>query len=466
MISRRRTLLLAAAFLALGAAGAPAAESAEGLPHLAFEMFRLPNGLTVIVHQDRTTPLVGVHVEYDVGSKDERPGRTGFAHLFEHLMFQGTAHLPKGEAFRLVEAAGGEGNGSTAPDQTVYWEQAPSNALEQLMYIESDRMGWLLPTLTQDKLDNQREVVLNERRQSYEMRPYGLVFDKLQAALWDPEFPYHWLTIGVPADIEAANLEDVRAFFARWYGPENAVLAVAGDVDVAEVHRLAEKYFGPIAGKPRPVRSYPAPHPLTEEKRLVLEDRVQLPRLYLAWQTPKVFAAGDAALDLVAAILGDGKSARLVNRLQMSERIVQSVSASQMSQTLASTFVVVATPKPGVGLDRLKREIDEELARLAAEPPTAAELERAKNKFEAGAVFGLEPVGGFGGRAASLAGYYVRTGDPGYLQEDLARYRAVTPADVSSAARIWLGKDARVAVEVHPSADGGGGPTASDGGAP
>jgi zinc protease len=451
--------------LSLAAGPGARADGPADAPQLPFEMFRLANGLTVIVHQDRTAPLVGVHVEYDVGSKDERPGRTGFAHLFEHLMFQGTAHLAKGEAFRVVEAAGGEGNGATAPDQTVYWEQAPSNALEELLFIESDRMGWLLPTLTQAKLDNQREVVLNERRQNFEMRPYGLVFDRLQGALWDPEFPYHWTTIGVPEDIEAANLEDVKAFFTRWYGPENAVLAVAGDVDVGEVRRLVDRWFGPIPGKPRPTRAFPEPHPLTEEKRLTLDDRVQLPRLYLAWQTPKIYAAGDAALDLASAVLADGKSARLVSRLEMGERIAQGVSASQMSQTLASMFVVVATPKPGVGLDRLKREVDEELTRLAAQPPTLEELERAKNKVEAGAVFGLEPVGGFGGRAASLAGYYVRTGDPGYLQEDLARYRAVTPADVSAAVRTWLRPDARVALEVHPT-DGGSASTASDEGAP
>jgi zinc protease len=463
-----RCLLLAAALLWLGpAARAADATAAAPVVRLPFEMFRLSNGLTVIVHQDRSTPLIGVHVEYDVGSKDERPGRTGFAHLFEHLMFQGTAHLPKGEAFRLIEAAGGEGNGATAPDQTVYWAQAPANALEQLLFIESDRMGWLLPTLTQAKLDNQREVVLNERRQNYEMRPYGMVFDRLQAALWDPEFPYHWTTIGVPADIEAADLEDVKAFFTHWYGPENAVLAIAGDVDVAEAHRLVEKWFGAIPGRPRPERATPTPRPLTEEKRVTLEDRVQLPRLYLAWQTPKMFASGDAALDLAAAILTSGKSARLVRRLEMTERIAQGVSASQASQALASMFVVIATPKPGVDLARLRREIDEELARLAAEPPSAEELERAKNKIEAGAVFGIEPVGGFGGRAASLANYYVRTGDPGYLEEDLARYHAVTAADVSAAARTFLRPDARVVLEVHPTGEPGGGPTSSGaGGAP
>lgn len=456
MPSPRSVVVLAAA-LVLGAAAAARAAAAvppaaTDVPRLAYQLFRLDNGLTVILHQDRTVPLVGVHVEYNVGSKDERPGRTGFAHLYEHLMFQGTVHLPKGTADRLLEAAGGVGNGATAPDSTVYWEQAPANALEQLLFMEAERMGWLLPTLTQAKLDNQREVVLNERRQNYEMRPYGLVYEKLLASLWDPAFPYHWETIGSPADVEAATLDDVKEFFRHWYGPANAVLAVAGDFDLDEARRLVTQTFGPIPGAARPVHVHPEPLPLTAEQRVVMEDRVQLPRLYVAWQSPRVYAAGDAALDLVGAILSDGKSARLVQRLVMKERIAQSVDAGQSSQALAGAFMVVATPKPGVGLDRLEREIDEEIARLAAEPPSAEELERARNKIEAGEVFGLEPVGGFGGRAAKLAGYYVLTGNPGYLDEDLARYRLVTPADVSAAARTWLRKDARVVLEVHPAA--------------
>jgi len=401
-----------------------------------------------------------VHVQYDVGSKDEKPGRTGFAHLFEHLMFQGSQHLPKGLADRLVDAAGGDANGSTSQDSTQYWEAVPSNALEQMIWIESDRMGFLLPTLDQQKLDNQRDVVRNERRQSYEMRPYGLAFEKILENLFDPEFPYHWLPIGSHEDLAAATLDDVKHFFTRFYGPENAVLAIAGDVDAARAKGLAEKWFGPIPGKARPAHEKPEPVPLASEKRVGMEDRVQLPRLYIAWQTPKVFAPGDAELDLVGQVLTDGKSARLVKRLVMEERIAQDVSAGQSSQALGSMFLVVATPKPGVGLDRLEREIDEEIARLAATPPSDEELTRAKNKVEAGAIFGLEPVGGFGGRAATLAGYYLRTGDPGYLEKDLARYRRATPADVSEAARRYLKKDARVVLAVTPRAGGASAPPA------
>src|SRR6266540_2029521 len=437
---------------------APTAAPAAAAPEVPYEMFRLRNGLTVIVHEDHTNPIVGVHVQFDVGAKDEKPGRTGFAHLFEHLMFQGSEHLPKGTADRLVEAAGGDTNGSTSQDTTQYWEQVPSNAVEQMLYIEADRMGFLLPTLGQEKLDNQREVVRNERRQSYEMRPYGLTFEKILANLFDPEFPYHWMPIGSHEDLQAASLEDVRDFFKRFYGPENAVLAIAGDVDTAKVRALVEKWFGAVPGKPAPVHQKPTPVPLTQEKRVAMDDRVQLPRIYMAWQTPKVFAPGDAALDLAGQVLSDGKSARLVKRLVMDERIAQDVSAGQDSQLLGSMFLVVATPKPGVSLERLEKEIDEELARLAAEPPSAEELERSKNKIEAGAIFGLEPVGGFGGRASTLAGYYLRTGNPGFLGEDLARYRDATGADVSAAVRSFLRKDARVVLSVIPRAAPAGAP--------
>jgi zinc protease len=452
-------LLLAVAPLAAGAQSpppapaeaGPAPDAKDAAPTLLpYELFELANGLTVIVHEDRSNPIVGVHVQYDVGAKDERPGRTGFAHLFEHLMFQGSQHLEKGVADRIVDAAGGDTNGSTSQDTTQYWEKVPSNALEQMLWIESDRMGFLLPTLTQEKLDNQREVVRNERRQNFEMRPYGLAFEKLLANLFDPEFPYHWLPIGSHEDLQAATLDDVKQFFTRFYGPENAVLAIAGDVDAAQARALAEKWFGHIPGKAPPVHQKPSPVPLTAEKRVTMEDRVQLPRLYLAWQTPKVFDPGDAALDLAGQILTDGKSARLVKRLVMDERIAQDVSAGQMSQALSSMFLVVATPKPGITLERLEREIDEELERLARTPPSEEELTRAKNKIEAGAIFALEPVGGFGGRAATLASYYLRTGDPGYLEKDLDRYRRATAADVSEAVRRHLRKDARVVLSVVP----------------
>ena len=458
-------LLLAAPFARARAEAA--APSPARVPHLAFDSYRLSNGLTVILHEDHTVPLIGVHVEYDVGSKDEKPHRTGFAHLFEHLMFEGSEHVPKGEADRLLNAAGASNNGQTSQDDTVYWEEAPSNALDQILYLEADRMGWLLPTLDETKLDNQREVVLNERRQNYEMRPYGLAYEKLMAALWNPEFPYSWLAIGSFEDVTNANLADVREFFQRWYGPDDTVLSIAGDFDPTEARRLVERWFGSIPSRARPVRPPPVPLPLEAEKRITMEDRVQLPRVYIAWQSPRIFADGDTALDLAGQILADGKSARLTGRLEMQERIAQGVAAGQSSKALGGEFVVVATPKPGVSLSQLEQEIDEEIERLAATPPSEEELSRARNKILASEVFGLEPVGGSGGQAATLATYYLRTGDPGYLERDLGRYQALSAEDVSAAVRTYLRRDARVVLEVRPAGTAGPArPAAERGGQP
>jgi zinc protease len=427
-----------------------AAAAPARTPDIPFERFRLENGLHVILSEDHTAPIVAVDVRYDVGSKDERPGRTGFAHLFEHLMFQGSLHLPKGTADQLIEAAGGSANGSTSQDVTTYWQQVPKNALEQALFIEADRMGFLLPVIDQEKLENQRDVVKNERRQNYEMQPYGEAMKELLAAVWDPEFPYHWLPIGTHEDLTAATLEDVKDFFRHWYGPNNATLAIVGDIDPKETRALVEKYFGRIAPSDVPQRNPPAPKPLRGEKRVVLEDDVQLPRIYVAWQSPKAFAPGDAALDMAASILSDGKSARLVKRMVMDEQIAQSVIAGQSSLKLASQFFVVATPKPGQSPERLLAEIDEELARLAEHPPSEDELQRAKNKVESSMIFGLEPVGGFGGRAGALNGYYLLTGDPGYFAKDLQRYRDVTPQHVRDAVATHLRKDARVVLTVVP----------------
>jgi zinc protease len=431
-------------------AGAALSAAPSAVPSVPFQQFKLPNGLNVILSEDHTAPLVGVDVIYDVGSKDEKPGRTGFAHLYEHLMFQGTANLPKGEADRLVEAAGGSGNGSTSMDRTEYWEQAPSNALEQMLFIQSERMGHLLPTLDQAKLDNQREVVRNERRETYEMKPYGLAMKTLLENLWNPEFPYHWQTIGTHEDLQAASLDDVKEFFQRWYGPGNASLAIVGDIDPVKTRALVEKYFGGIPRADPPKREVAPPVPLAAEKRVTIQDAVQLPRLYLAWQTPRAYAGGDAALELLGDILSSGKSSRLQKRLVMEERIAQSAMAVQQSEALAGMFFVVVTPKPGTRIDTIQAAVDEEIARIASDGPTAEELQRAKNRIEAQVIFSLEPVGGFGGRAAHLNEYYLDRGDPGYLGKDLERYRAVTPADVRAAAATWLANDRRVVLTVAP----------------
>jgi zinc protease len=404
----------------------------------------------VIVHEDRTNPIVGVHVQYDVGAKDEKPGRTGFAHLYEHLMFQGTENLPKGEADRLIEAAGGSSNGSTSADRTQYWEQVPSNALEQMLFIQAERMGHLLPTLDQAKLDNPREVVRNERRERNEMKPYGLAWRAILENLWNPEFPYHWETIGSHEDLQAASLEDVREFYRRWYGPGNASLAIVGDIDPVRTRALVEKHFGGIPRADPPRREVAPPVPLTAQKDVTLPDDVQLPRLYLAWQTPRAYDEGDAALELLGDVLASGKSSRLTKRLVMDERVAQSVMAGQQSQALAGMFVVIVTPKPGVKLDKLRATIDEEILRIARDGPAPEELQRAKNRIEAQVIFSLEPVGGFGGRAAHLNEYYWERGDPGYLGKDLERFRATTAEDVRAAAARYLAHDRRVALTVIP----------------
>jgi zinc protease len=419
-------------------------------PTIQAETFTLDNGLTVILSEDHTAPIVGVDVLYYVGSKDEKPGRTGFAHLYEHLMFQGSKHLPKGEADRLIEAVGGTFNGATRPDTTEYWQEGPPNALEQMLFIESDRMGYLLPTLDQAKLDNQRAVVRNELRESYEMRPYGLAYKTLLENVWNPQFPYHWLPIGSHEDLEAATLQDVRSFFERYYGPRNASVAIAGDIDPKQALALVQKWFGSLPAGDAPSREYPRPDPLTFEKRVTIKDDVQLPRLYVAWQSPKLFAPGDAALDVLGQVLADGKSSRLVKRLVMDDQIAQSIDAGQQSEMLASLFVIMATPKPGQSLDRIEQGIDDELARISKEAPTDAELARAKNKIEAQMIFSLEPVGGSGGRAAVLNSYRLHAGDAQYFREDLARYRRVTANDVRDAAAKWLKKQARVVLAVVP----------------
>lgn len=430
--------------------GASLAAAPQAVPSIPYQQFTLPNGLHVILSEDHTAPLVGVEMLYDVGSKDEKPGRTGFAHLFEHLMFQGTVNLPKGESDRLIEAAGGSSNGSTSADRTQYWEQVPSNALEQMLFIQAQRMGALLPTLDQAKLDNQREVVRNERRESYEMKPYGMAWKVLLENLWNPEFPYHWQTIGSHEDLQAASLDDVREFFQRWYGPGNASLAIVGDIDPVKTRALVEKYFGGIPRTDPPKRATPLPVPLAREKQVTVPDDVQLPRLYLAWQTPKGYADGEAALEVLGDVLATGKSSRLTRRLVMEERVAQNVMAGQQSQALAGMFVVVATPKPGVKPEQLQKVIDEEIARIARDGPTPDELQRAKNRIESQVIFALEPVGGFGGRASHLNSYYWETGDPGYLGKDLERFRALTADDVRAAAAKYLANDRRVALTVVP----------------
>ncbi|MCR4412322.1 MAG: insulinase family protein, partial [Thermoguttaceae bacterium] len=426
----------------------PAASVDSRIPEIAFEKYTLPNGLEVILHEDHSTPIVGVNVWYHVGSKNERPGRTGFAHLFEHMMFQGSKHYDR-DYFGPLQQAGGRLNGSTNQDRTNYWETVPSNYLELALWMESDRMGFLLPAMTQEKLDNQRDVVKNERRQSYENRPYGLAYETLLAAAFPPDHPYSWPTIGSMADLNAASRDDVADFFRRYYHPGNASLCIAGDFDPAEAKRLVAKYFGPIPAGPKVEKLRPRPAQPKGERRIRMTDRVGLPRLYLLWPTVPMYAADEAELEILADVLSGGKTARLDKALVREKQIAQDIQAFQNSQEIAGGMMIIATARPGHSLAELESAIQAEIDRLRAEPPSKEEVERAINRLEAQLIRSLESVSDFGGRADRLNMYNVFTGDPGYLKKDFARYVKVDPAGVQRVARQYLGTD-RVVLEVTP----------------
>ena len=337
-------------------------------------------------------------------------------------------------------------------DRTNYWETVPSNYLELALWMESDRMGFLLPAMTQAKLDNQRDVVKNERRQSYENRPYGLVHETILAALYPPDHPYSWPTIGSMKDITEASREDIADFFRRYYHPANASLCIAGDFDPAEAKRLVEKYFGPIPAGPKVVHPKPWTPELKEEKRIHMTDRVGLARVYIVWPTPRHFTPEDAALDVLGHVLAGGKTSRLYRALVREKQIAQDVQAYQDGQELTSEFAVVATVRPGHTIAEVEAAIAEEIDRIKAEPPTAEEMERAVNTFEARLVRSLESVSEFGGRADRLNLYNIYTGDPGYMAKDFGRYGCVDAAKVTQMARQFLGPG-RVVVEVVPGSE-------------
>ena len=408
----------------------------------------LGNGLDVIVHEDRHVPIIAVNIWYHVGSKDETPGRTGFAHLFEHLMFEGSEHHNSGY-FPPLQRAGALLNGSTNTDRTNYWEVVPTGAIDLALWMESDRMGYLLPALTPERFETQRNVVLNERRQTYENRPYGLAMMAVMSELFPPEHPYHWMTIGSAEDLREMQFEDVRAFFRAYYHPSNASLVLAGDLEVERAFDLAEEYFGDLPGGTRPP-VVTAAAALTAEHRIVLEDRVELPRVYLTYHSPAMFAAGDADLDLVGELLGNGKSSRLYRRLVYEERTAVDVSAHQNSRELGSFFLIAATAAPGRTLTEVVAMLDAELQHLATGGPTDAEMERVLAQAEAQFVYRLQTVGGFGGKSDQLNAYNVLKGDPGFFAHDLERYRAATSASIRETAREYLRPDRRLILSVVP----------------
>ncbi|MDQ7816447.1 MAG: pitrilysin family protein [Melioribacteraceae bacterium] len=410
----------------------------------------LPNGLNVLLHEDHTVPMVSVNMWYHVGSGNEKPGRTGFAHLFEHLMFEGSKNVPEGKFDEWLEAVGGNNNGSTNTDRTNYWETAPGNALELVLFIDSDRMGYLPDVMTQEKLDGQRSVVKNERRQSYENQPYGLSWEIIAKNVYPEGHPYNWTTIGSMADLDAASLEDVIEFFRLYYAPNNASLAIAGDINIPETIKLVEKWYGEIPRGNPVLPIDPPAAKLTEEKILLHEDNVQLPRLYMTWITPAYYNAGDAEMDLLAKIFTAGKDSRLYKRLVYELQIAQDVIAFQNSNKLSSEFFIIATAKGGHTLDELKNVIQDEINKIKAEPPTERELQKVVNQTEAEFLDKLESIGGFGGKADLLNQYYFYTGNPDYFNEDLNRYKGIGTKDISALAQTYLPDNGRVILSVVP----------------
>jgi len=358
--------------------------------------------------------------------------------------------VKEGEFDTLLEAAGGDNNGSTDNDRTNYTIDVPSNALELALFLESDRMAYLLDTMTPERVNGQRDVVKNERRQSYENRPYGMAEIELDSMLWPENHPYNWPTIGSMEDLTAASYQDVVDFFKKYYAPNNASLVLAGDIDLDRTEALVHKWFDEV---PRGAPVEPVAPPaatLTSVKKKTITDRVRLPRLYLAWITPRAFAPGDAALDVVSSVLAGGKNSRLYKRLVYDTQMAQTVTAFQQSGALGSTFVITATARPGKSIADIEKVIDEELDRLRRQPPEAREVERAVNGIEASFYRAMERVGGFGGKADQLNAYYTAGGGPDYFAEDLARYTSLAPSDAQAAAIGWLPADRRVELIVEP----------------
>jgi zinc protease len=426
-----------------------ASAGAQMLPKIPFDKFVLKNGLQVILHEDHAVPVVAVNVWYHVGSHNEKAGRTGFAHLFEHMMFQGSEHQP-GEYFTPLQKIGGSVNGSTSEDRTNYWENVPSNYLELALWLESDRMGFLLPAMTQDKLDNQRSVVKNERRQGLENQPYGKVEELLPALLYPADHHYSWTVIGSQEDLSRASREDVEDFFNTYYAPNNASLCIAGDFDPKTARALVEKYFADIPPGPAINRLRAWIPELKGEKRMEAEDRVSLPRVYIAWHTPPYYSPGDAELDMLGSVLGQGKTSRLYKSLVYEKQIAQDVRAFQSSREIGSNFQIEVTARPGHGLEEIEEAVDREVEALKNGGVTDSELTQAKTNFESDFVWRLENIGGFGGKADRLNEYNVMLGDPDRFQWDLDRHVRLTAPDIQRAAREFLGGD-RVVLRILPS---------------
>jgi zinc protease len=441
-----RRLLPALLIALLPAAATPAAD--VPVPEIPFQKYVLGNGLTLIVHEDHKAPIVAVNVWYHVGSKNEKQGKTGFAHLFEHLMFNGSENF-NDDYFKVLEKIGATDlNGTTNVDRTNYFQNVPTSALDTVLWMESDRMGHLLGAIDQAKLDEQRGVVQNEKRQG-ENQPYGRVFNLIAESTYPKGHPYSWSTIGSMEDLSAASLDDVKEWFRTYYGPSNAVLVVAGDVKPEEAKAKVEKYFGDIPPGP-PIAKHDAwVAKRAGGQRMTLQDRVPQARVYKVWNTPPWGAPDGDDLDLAAAVLSSGKTSRLWKRLVYDDQLATDVAAFQWTAEIGGRFLVQATARPGVDLAKVEGALDEEMARFLADGPTAEEVERTRTEALAGFVRGVERIGGFGGKSDVLAESMVYGGRPDAWKESVERTKAATPASVGAAAKRWL-SDGVYVLEVHP----------------
>lgn len=446
---RAAALALALATAFTGAAFAPAVVTAAPKTNvdIPYETFTLPNGLRVVVHTDRKAPIVAVNLWYHVGSKDEPAGRTGFAHLFEHLMFNGSENN-RGEYFAPFELVGAtDMNGTTNSDRTNYFQNVPTSALDMALWMESDRMGHLLGAIDQKTLDEQRGVVQNEKREG-ENQPYGQVWDELGKALYPKTHPYHHSTIGSMADLNAASLDDVKGWFRTWYGPNNAVLVLAGDIDVATAREKAMKYFGDIPASPTMAQPKVDVAPLAQSSRRVMTDKVPQARIHRVWNVAQAGTPDLDKLQLFAQVLGGSKSSRLDKRLLHQDKLVDNVSAAAYAMQLSSNFVITADVKQGVDPAKVEAIIDEEVKRLLAQGPSKAELEQARTVFKAGFVRGIERIGGFGGKADALAECTVYTGDPGCFRDSLKVIETASAADLKAVGNRWLNHGSHTLVVV------------------
>ncbi len=442
----------------LGALGvvalvAPVAYAAIATPTLTFEKYELSNGLEVLLSEDHTVPLASVEIWYHVGAKNEVKGRSGFAHLFEHIMFQGSRNVAEDTYFKYLESAGATLiNGTTDFDRTNYFETVPVNQLDLALWLESDRMGFLLDTLTQERLDNQKAVVRKERQQSTENVPYGVAEEQFFKLLYPAPHPYNGVVIGTHEDLEAATLTDVKGFFQTYYVPNNATLAIVGDFNIADVKIKVDKYFGTIPKAAEPAPEQVTVVPITSERRVALEDDVELSRVSFGWVTPSSFQPGDAEMTLAANILADGKASRLEKALTIDKAIASEVLAYQYPLQHGSVFAVQITGNPGQTAAQLEAATWPILQGLAATAPTQEEVTRALTAWQATTLRQLQALGGFGGKADILNYYNHHTGDPGYLPKDFERMAAVTPASLQKVFAEQIKADNRVVVHVSPPA--------------